>query len=476
MRCSVIVLTIAMAAGSAMQASAVTHHVNPEGTGDFPTIQAAINASSAGDTIQLCNGTFTGAGNRDIDYLGKAITVISQTGEPEGCIIDCQGTYENQHRGFHFHRGEGPDSRLVGVSIINGYYSNDTDCQPGGAILCSDGSAPRVSNCFFWGNDASFGGAVACIDSAAITIEECVFLDNGAYCYNMPGSGAGGGLGCTATATALVSRCGFADNGAYAGGAVHLTGTSSASFDYCTFAHNVGAHYGGGVATSGGAQLSMSNCTLVDNDIGGFGSGIANWSNARATVENTIIAFGCCAHAVVGGVDLACCDIYGNDGGDWVGDIAGQYGINGNISEDPLFCDAAMDDFRLEDDSPCAPENHPDGWDCGLIGAWPAGCGPSAVGESMGAALALGPCVPNPFSSCTSIRLVIPGDSPVRLGIYDPAGRLVRDLAGAALHSGVHTVSWDGTDGSGRRVGAGVYFYKLQWEGRTKTSRVTLLR
>jgi predicted outer membrane repeat protein len=471
-----IVLAISMVAGAAMPASAVTHHVNPEGTGDFPTIQAAINASSEGDTIELCIGTFVGDGNRDIDYLGKAITVISQTGEPEGCIIDCQGTYEDPHRGFHFHQGEGPDSRLVGVSIINGYYSTDTNCQSGGAILCSDDSAPTVSHCIFWGNDAGLGGAVACIDSAAITMDACVLQDNQAYCYNMPGSGIGGGLACTGTATASISRCILTDNGAYAGGAVHLTHDSSGSFDGCTFAHNVGAHYGGAIATSGGAQLSMSGCTLVDSDIGGFGSGIANWSNVRASVENTIIAFGLGGHAVVGGVDLACCDIYGNDGGDWVGDIAGQYGINGNFSEDPLFCDLDIDDFRLEDDSPCAPGNHPDGSECGLIGAWPAGCGPSAVGESTVAVLACGPCVPNPFSSSTSVRFVIPGDSPARLGIYDPAGRLVRDLTGTAVRPGLQTAKWDGTDESGRRVGAGVYFYKLQWEGRTKTSRVTLLR
>jgi predicted outer membrane repeat protein len=471
-----IVLAVSMATGAAIPASAVTHHVNPEGTGDFPTIQAAINAASEGDTIELCSGTFTGVGNRDIEYLGKAITVISQTGEPEGCIIDCQGTYEDPHRGFHFHQGEGPDSRLVGVSIINGYYSNDTDCQPGGAILCSDDSSPTVSHCFFWGNDASQGGAVACIDSATITMDQCVFQDNQAYCHDMPGSGIGGGIACTGSATAHLSRCILTGNGAYAGGAVHLTHNSSGNLDRCTLAHNVAAHYGGAIATSGGAELSISNSTLVDNDIGGFGSGIANWSNVRASAENTIIAFGCCAHAVVGGIDLACCDIYGNDGGDWVGDIAGQYGINGNISEDPLFCDPDTDDFRLDDDSPCAAGNHPDGWDCGLIGASPVGCGPSAVDESTGAVLALRRCAPNPFSSSTSIQYVIPVDSPVRLGIYDPAGRLVRDLTDTALHSGVHTASWDGTDGSGRRVRAGVYFYVLRWEGRTKASRVTLLR
>jgi hypothetical protein len=68
---------------------------------------------------------------------------------------------------------------------------------------------------------------------------------------------------------------------------------------------------------------------------------------------------------------LTCCDIYGNAGGDWVGCIADQAGINGNFSDDPLFCDIAAGDYHLDDSSPCAPANN----DCGvLIGVLGVGC------------------------------------------------------------------------------------------------------
>jgi hypothetical protein len=52
-----------------------------------------------------------------------------------------------------------------------------------------------------------------------------------------------------------------------------------------------------------------------------------------------------------------------------------QTGINGNISVDPEFC-GVWDtmDYRLQSDSPCAPGNHPDGYDCGQIGAKGVGC------------------------------------------------------------------------------------------------------
>ena len=60
-----------------------------------------------------------------------------------------------------------------------------------------------------------------------------------------------------------------------------------------------------------------------------------------------------------------------------MGGVADQYDVNGNISEDPLFCDPPSLDLRLHVDSPCAAEGV-----CGLIGAWPVGCGPAPVEET----------------------------------------------------------------------------------------------
>ncbi|MCK4412604.1 MAG: hypothetical protein KAY32_03575, partial [Candidatus Eisenbacteria sp.] len=76
--------------------------VRPDGSGDYATIQDAINASWSGDVVALTDGTYSGPGNRDIDFLGKAITVRSLSGIAASCVVDCQAL----GRGFHFHYGE----------------------------------------------------------------------------------------------------------------------------------------------------------------------------------------------------------------------------------------------------------------------------------------------------------------------------------------------------------------------------------
>jgi hypothetical protein len=123
--------------------------VRPDGSGDYPTIQEAIDAAEDGDVILLDDGTFIGPGNKQIDYLGKAITVRSLFGDPRDCIIDCQG----DGRAFRLINYEGPESILRDITARNGSYGN------GGAMYCS-GASPTVIGCIFEGNSATLGGVL----------------------------------------------------------------------------------------------------------------------------------------------------------------------------------------------------------------------------------------------------------------------------------------------------------------------------
>ena len=115
-----------------------------------PTIQAGIDAAVDWDTVLVADGTYTGDGNRDIDFLGKAIVVMSENGS-DYCIIDCESAEEDWHGGFYFHNGETSSSVVQGFTIRNGYSAY------GGAILC-EWSHPTISGNAFTANSASSGG------------------------------------------------------------------------------------------------------------------------------------------------------------------------------------------------------------------------------------------------------------------------------------------------------------------------------
>lgn len=137
------------------------------------------------------------------------------------------------------------------------------------------------------------------------------------------------------------------------------------------------------VAESGGAWYSslddsgvLSNCTLAGN-VGEWGAGLV-LDSGDFEIRNTIVSFNLGGEGIrcdLGNPVLTCCDVYGNEGGDWVGCIADQFGVNGNISESPLFCDPQNGNYTIRSDSPCAPFSPPNE-ECDLIGAWPVGCEP----------------------------------------------------------------------------------------------------
>src|SRR5262245_12220531 len=85
------------------------------------------------------------------------------------------------------------------------------------------------------------------------------------------------------------------------------------------------------------------------------------------------------------------------------------------------------------------------------------------------AALALLRPSPNPANGPVTLRFVLTREAPVDLAIFDVSGRRVRKLARGARPAGPHTITWDLRDESGRAVGAGLYFARLEAEGRSLT-------
>ena len=380
-----------------------TWHISPDGTGDAATIQAGIYAASSGDTVLLAAGTYTGMGNRDVSFLGKGVVVRSEGGPPV-TIIDCQGL----GRGFVFQNDEPRSAVLEGVTITHG------TSQEGGAIRCS-GAHPLLRRNELAGNTASYGGAIYCTQRASPTIESNIFVGNSAtidggaiYCFgttwavisnntidgNTAGNRGGGfyaaplgqpqvlnnlitnnqaveggGIGCQMSFPVVVGNRIEGNNASTGGGAAFRECGGEVRSNIVR--GNYGQSGAGVALVVNTIGLTFSSNTIAHN----FGTGIWASSGTEALIDKTICAFnqGKGIECELGPPPLdrptlACTDIYGNTGGDWICGIDG----GGNIHADPQFCGAPADSaYFLQASSPCAPANN----SCtALMGAFPVGC------------------------------------------------------------------------------------------------------
>jgi len=65
---------------------------------------------------------------------------------------------------------------------------------------------------------------------------------------------------------------------------------------------------------------------------------------------------------------------------------------------------------------------------------------------------------PNPFNPITNIKFSLKAESKVSLTIYNIRGQRVKTLIDDNMQAGYHSVVWNGTDQSGKKVSSGIYF------------------
>ncbi len=73
--------------------------------------------------------------------------------------------------------------------------------------------------------------------------------------------------------------------------------------------------------------------------------------------------------------------------------------------------------------------------------------------------------MPNPTHEGADVRLSIPAQATIRAGIYDVAGRCLRQVANGRFASGAHVLRWDGTSANSGRAAPGVYFWRISIDG-----------
>lgn len=395
----IVVLLLAVA-----PAAAATIHV----PADQSTIQAGIDAAAAGDTVLVAAGTYTGTGNRDLDFGGVDLVLLSEAG-PEATVIDGNSGTDGEANGFIFTSGETPAAVVDGFTIKNcwapmrtgfgnsgggmfidassptvigcAFQDNSANGGSGGAISLSGGASSVITGCTFTGNYTNnYGSAIYCTQSSAPHILSCVMegnAGNGAITTSnagptitdctIRGNGAvssqgGAALLFQSTSTVVVSSCLITGNqigGTYSrgGAAVRLSDTAVASFTGCTFSGNYAADVGGAVLLAPGsnATLVLQECVLW-GDCGGNGGNEIYQDSPNGTIQ------------------VLCSDI------DSTGVSAAgiTYGT-GTVFDDPRFCGpvdcgsapTTGGDYTLAMNSPALAANNT----CGMaMGATVMGC------------------------------------------------------------------------------------------------------
>ena len=411
-------------------------------SGDFATLQEAIDVAQSGDTILVGPGEHFGPFwietktlvLRSID--GPATTMLS--GEPD------LGFGREPVVHFFFEAETG--SEIEGFTIQGGESG----------IKCSSAS-PIIRGNIIQGNGGPIGAGIGCHFGSAPLIEENLIWRN-IVVYNCCFPSRGGGVYADDTSPAVIRR-------------------NVIAYNRC-----VGQCLGGGVTAFIGR---IEGNTIVGNRADGPAGGVELPGEGLELIGN-IIAYNRSKEFADGimvqrTAVIGCNNVWGNGDEDYWGAPAGE----NDFSVDPRFCgipslsDAdravlAAGMFNLRADSPCLPGQHPYGSDCGLIGARADVCGRGKSIPVVAADL-LRPIIrirPNPTRGGVHVQHLDPSafSKTATMEVIDAAGRILR-RAEPSPNGGFF---WDGRTSQGDPVATGLYYVRIQAAG-SRPSQGTVL-
>ncbi len=276
---------------------------------------------------------------------------------------------------------------------------------------------------------------------------------------------------------------GFESTGNYGGDV--LFANNIVYGNYCT---------GSGESRGGGISLRKSMVNVFNNTItansSDYGGGLSSYDSESSVVMNSIFWGDISSSEVyILGTPPAPEIVYSDIQGGWSG--------TGNINSDPFFMDPSIDDFHLQDISPCI-QTAKDSME--ITGTWyycppydydtlprphPVETMPDmgayeyqllvGIEENLSSLIpeeySLTQNYPNPFNPGTTIEFALPTPGYVTFSIYNILGEQVATLVSEYLTAGSYKYEWDASE-----LTSGVYFYRIQTGSFVETKKMVLLR
>ena len=474
---------------------------------DQPTIQQGIDASVNGDTVLVQPGTYV----ENINFNGNNITVASLFLTTQDTIYISETVIDGNQNGsvVTFENEEDSSAEFIGFTVTNGYASDVWPQDSGGGIHCNN-SNPSLENVTITGNSAdNCGGGIICWSNSSPCLVNLTITDNSAIF-------GGGGIACGSNSSPSLENVTITGNStAEYGGGINCAWYSSPSLVNVIISGNF-ASSGGGILCYANSSPSLSNVTITGNSTDWYGGGIYCMNNNNPSLVNCVlwndspqeIYFQ--LYGDPNTITTSYSDIQGGENGIVTNNCGTVYWLEGNIDEDPLFVGTGEHPYSLLEDSPCIDAGIPDTtglnllpWDIiGNLRIWDGDGNGTAIIDMGAYEYGAPPYVdvndyqlsivdfqlynyPNPFNSFTIIKFTTIERSPATDGnteknteiiIYNIKGQKVKEFLIISPSPG-HTLSvtWDGTDDSGKRVGSGIYFYKLKVNGKTEAVKKCLL-
>jgi len=327
-----------------------------------PSIQQAIDLALDGDTVLVAPGTYF----ENLDFNGKAITVTSEAG-PETTIVDGRrfDTVVN------FISGESLGAVLNGFTLQNG----DGGFHRGGGIHISYGSSPTITNNRIINNTACSGIGINLANGSPIIKGNFI---NGNFLSHCTGSSGGGGIKISHAPNGQILENVISNNdvGRASGPGIALSGPGLLRGNIITGNRTITGD-GGGIYIVHGSTATIIQNLIYDNRArrgSGVYFSIPLGKQGPTLIGNTIADnFGSQVYAngfysdsllvnnnIKGYTGIFCSDDFDqtppaiisnnafDEGGSAYGGVCSdQAGINGNISEDPLFVDPASGNYQL---------------------------------------------------------------------------------------------------------------------------------